>query len=141
MPEPFRDSFRAPADLEAIGRVHDVFARLGERDTGIPERLRSGFELAVVEVVTNVVAHSEDARSVRVELLIRATPDGLEAVVTDDAPPVEVDISGATMPDPEDFAESGRGFALVSALVDRFEHEALVDGNRWTLAVARPASH
>ncbi|WP_431245534.1 ATP-binding protein [Leifsonia xyli] len=102
MTEPFRDAFRAPADLDAIGRVHDVFENLAEQRRDLPEDLRSGFELAVVEVVTNVVRHSDDERPVNVELLIRTTQEGLEAVVTDDAPPVALDLGGASMPDPDD---------------------------------------
>jgi len=133
--EPFRDSFRAPADEETIGRVHEMFERLAERRPDLPEQVRGGFELAVVEVVTNVVMHSSDDRPVRVELAVRSTEDGLEAVVTDDAPPAAVDIDGAAMPDPEDLGESGRGLALVTLLVDRFEHAALPDGNRWLLTV------
>ena len=60
MTEPFRESFRAPADPAAIGRVHELFERLGEQRDDLSERFRGGFELAVVEVVTNVVRHSED---------------------------------------------------------------------------------
>ncbi|WP_285115660.1 ATP-binding protein [Leifsonia sp. fls2-241-R2A-40a] len=135
MTEPFRDSFRASADIEAIGRVHEVFERLGERRPDLPERLRGGFELAVVEVVTNVVTHSQAERPVQVELIIRTNLGGLEAVVIDDAPPAEVDIVDATTPDPEAMTESGRGLALVNLLVDRFEHAAVDGGNRWTLSV------
>ncbi|WP_158868428.1 ATP-binding protein [Leifsonia sp. AG29] len=134
MTEPFRESFRAPADLASIGRVHEIFERLSERRPDLTGDLRSAFELAVVEVVTNVVQHSEEERPVQVELLIRTTPGGLEAVVTDDAPPVDLAVADAAMPDPEDLGESGRGLALIGLLVDRFEHEPLAAGNRWTLA-------
>ncbi len=135
MTEPFRDSFRAPADADAIGRVHEMFERLTERRPDLPEQVRSGFELAVVEVVTNVVMHSSDERPVRVALEVHSTEGGLEAVVTDDAPPVRVELDRASMPDPEELGESGRGLALVGLLVDRFEHAPLAEGNRWLLAV------
>ena len=134
MTEPFRESFRAPADPAAIGRVHELFERLGEQRDDLSERFRGGFELAVVEVVTNVVRHSEDGAPVRVELALRATGDGIEAVIIDDADPAAVDIDGASMPDPDDLAESGRGLALVTMLVDDFAHEPLAHGNRWTLS-------
>lgn len=133
MTEPFRDAFDAPADPAVIGRVHDVFERLGDERADLSADLRGRFELAVVEVVTNVVTHSAANRPVRVELVIRATGDGIEGVVTDDAPPAAVDLDGATMPDPADLAESGRGLALVGLLVDTFIHEPLAAGNRWTL--------
>lgn len=135
MPDAFRDSFRAPADPEAIGRVHEVFERLGDCRGDLSESVRGAFELAVVEIVTNVVVHSDSDRTVTIELVIRATAYGLEAVVTDDAAPAAVDTAAATMPDPEDLTESGRGLALVTSLVDRFDHEPLLDGNRWTLTV------
>ena len=135
MPDAFRDSFRAPADPAAIGRVHEVFERLGDCRGDLSESVRSAFELAVVEIVTNVVVHSDSDRTVTIELVIRTTADGLEAVITDDALPAALDVGSATMPDPEDLTESGRGLALVTSLVDRFEHEPFPDGNRWTLTV------
>ncbi|MDN4613771.1 ATP-binding protein [Leifsonia sp. F6_8S_P_1B] len=134
MSEPFSASFVAPADLATIERVHSMFERLGDERPDLPEQTRSAFELAVVEVVTNVVQHSPDRPPVTVELRIVATPRGLEAVVTDDAPPAAVDLDAAALPE-DDLAESGRGLALVGLLVDRFEHEPLASGNRWTLAV------
>jgi len=134
--EPFRDDFRAPADLEAIGRVHESFERLAEQRPDLPAEVRGAFELAVVEVVTNVVTHSSDDRPVRVELVIRTTAGGLEAIVTDDAPPADVDVTDPSMPEAEGLAESGRGLALVTMLVDRFEHDTLDGtGNRWLLAL------
>lgn len=136
MTEPFRESFRAPADAAAIGRVHELFERLGEQCGELSESFRGGFELAVVEIVTNVVRHSEDGRDVRVELLIRTTDDGIEAVITDDAEPVALDLAAVAMPDADELAESGRGLALVSLLVDDFAHEPLARGNRWRLSAA-----
>lgn len=136
MTEPFRDAFRAPADLESIGRVHESFERLAEQRPDLPAHVRAAFELAVVEVVTNVVTHSEDDRPVRVELVIRTTTGGLEAIITDDAPPADVDVADPAMPEAEELAESSRGLALVAVLVDRFEHDTLDGtGNRWLLAL------
>ena len=68
------------------------------------------------------------------ELEVGHTPNGIRAVVTDDAAPADIDLSSASMPDPEDFTESGRGLALIALLVDEFTHEPLPHGNRWTLA-------
>lgn len=141
MTEPFRDAFDAPADPAVIGRVHDVFERLGDERPDLSADLRGRFELAVVEVVTNVVTHSAGEQPVHVELVIRATGDGIEGIVTDDAPPAAIDVDAAAMPDPDALTESGRGLALVGLLVDRFTHEPLPAGNRWTLtAAAAPAA-
>lgn len=131
--ELFRDTLQFRADVEAIGRVHDVFDDLATNCNEIPEQLRSGFELALVEVVTNVVKHIENNRPTNITLLIRATSDHVEAVVTDNAPPLNIDLGSVRMPNPHQLAESGRGLALVTLLVERFEHEPLIDGNRWTL--------
>lgn len=131
--EPFRASFQAPADLAAIELVHGLFERLSDERPSLRERTRTAVELAVVEVVTNVVQHSPGRPAVVVELVIDMSADGISAVVTDDAPPVDIDLSAATMPEPDELAEAGRGLALVGLLVDRFEHEVLPDGNRWTL--------
>lgn len=134
MTESFRASFQAPADFAAVELVHRMFERLAEERPGLPERTRTAVELAVVEVVTNVVQHSPGQPTVTVELVIDVTADGLSAVVCDDAPPVDIDLAAAEMPDADELVDSGRGLALVGMLVDRFEHTNLPDGNRWTLS-------
>lgn len=133
MTEGFRAEFLAPADAEAIDRVHLLFEELAARRPDLAEDRRGAFELAVVEVVTNVIQHGAEGTRARVQLELGHTDDGLRAVVTDDAEPADVDVSNAAMPDPEDFGESGRGLALIALLVDEFVHEPLPHGNRWTL--------
>jgi serine/threonine-protein kinase RsbW len=132
--EAFREAFLAPADAEAIERVHALFEELAVRRPDLSAERRGAFELAVVEVVTNVIQHGVAGTRTRVELEVGDTPGGIRAVVTDDAEPADVDLGSAAMPDPEDFGESGRGLALIALLVDEFTHEPLPHGNRWTLA-------
>ncbi|MEV8213323.1 ATP-binding protein [Leifsonia sp. NPDC077715] len=136
MTEAFREEFLAPADAEAIERVHALFEELAVKRPDLPDERRGAFELAVVEVVTNVVQHGVEGTRTRVELELGHSPDGLRAVVTDDAEPADIDLSATAMPDPEDFGESGRGLALISLLVDEFTHQPLPHGNRWTLSSA-----
>jgi serine/threonine-protein kinase RsbW len=131
--EAFREEFLAPADIAAIERVHTLFEELAARRPDLSAERRGAFELAVVEVVTNVIQHGVEGTRTRVELEVGHTEHGLRAVVTDDAAPAEIDPSSAAMPDPEDFGESGRGLALIALLVDEFSHEPLAHGNRWTL--------
>lgn len=136
MTEAFREEFLAPADAEAIERVHALFEDLAQRRPDLSEERRGAFELAVVEVVTNVVQHGVEGTRTRVELEVGHTEEGLRAVVTDDAEPADLDLASAAMPDPEDLGESGRGLALIGLLVDEFAHEPLPHGNRWTLVAA-----
>ncbi|MFE4468545.1 ATP-binding protein [Leifsonia sp. NPDC056824] len=138
MTDAFREAFLAPADAEAIERVHTLFEELAVRRPDIPAERRGAFELAVVEVVTNVIQHGKEGTRTRVELEVGHTPDGIRAVVTDDAEPADIDLTSTAMPDPEDFGESGRGLALIALLVDEFTHEPLPHGNRWTLASGTP---
>ena len=134
MTEAFREEFLAPADAEAIERVHALFEELAQRRPDLPADRRGGFELALVEVVTNVIQHGVAGTRTRVELEVGHTEEGLRAVVTDDAEPADLELSSAAMPDPEDFGESGRGLALIALLLDEFAHEPLEHGNRWFLA-------
>ena len=137
MTEAFREEFLAPADVEAIERVHALFEELAARRPDLSADRRGAFELAVVEVVTNVIQHGVEGTRTRVELEVGHTEGGLRAVVTDDAEPADVDLSSAAaMPDPEDLGESGRGLALIALLVDEFAHEPLPHGTRWTLSSA-----
>lgn len=124
------DGAAEPGWLE---EVHDAFARLWAAAPDVPDLDRLRFETAVIEIATNVVRHTVPVGDgpVRATILLRARPERLEAELSDDGAPVRVDLDPAPV---DDFAESGRGIALVLRAVDSLSLDRDGDRNTWRLA-------
>lgn len=120
-----------PARLALVDRVHDALEKLWEQAREVPVDDRTLFALAVSEVLTNMVQHSDGPCEVSVSVELRATDDDLTAILVDTAPPAAIDWHGVAMPDTD--SESGRGLALARAALDEFTHTFDEGGNRWLL--------
>jgi len=131
--EPRRRELDCAAEPAALERVHELIDELWRDDDTAPA-LRMRFELAVVEIVTNVVEHSRalpDGRS-RVQLVAGREGPRAYATVVDDGRVVPFDPTESAMPGVE--AERGRGLALIRTVCDEFTYRRLPDGNEWTIA-------
>jgi serine/threonine-protein kinase RsbW len=140
MSEGARLTMSMPAAPEALDLAHDELARLWVIDASVSANDRMRFELAVIEILGNIVEHAwnaddeqPSARRLSVELCVAR--DRLEAVLGDNGIPVSVDLSAATMPDAD--AESGRGLALTLAAVDALDYERDGGCNRWRIRCDR----
>lgn len=117
------------AEPAALDDLHAAFAELAIEAPLLAQDLVL-LETAAVEVLANVIEHGRPHGQVNWEFEVTIESHRIRAVLVDsaaqwDPPPRPV------MPDP--LAESGRGLALVHALVDLFDHTGLPDGNRWVL--------
>lgn len=135
-------SLDLPVTPEAIDEVQDALARFWELDDDVAMVDRIRFETALVEIVGNVVEHAyahdssrgyEAGRALEVRLTLDEA--GVEAQVSDNGLPVEIDLGQVTMPGDE--AESGRGLALALAAVDDMRYERSGGRNRWVLVCRR----
>ncbi|MEV2252040.1 ATP-binding protein [Streptomyces sp. NPDC050147] len=93
-----------------------VRAYLGSWGMG---ELRDCAELALTELVTNVVRHVPDRHC---ELLILRRPQGLRVEVADRCP--KLPRQGGD----EELAEGGRGLLIVAAVTDRWGYDPRPDG-------------
>lgn len=129
-----RRSRRGPAAAGTVDALHDDLEGLWALACRVPETDRMAFALAVVEAATNVVLHAVPAAEAPVELEVELTADShrLEARIHEiGAAPVTVDLDGG-MSDPDE--ETGRGMALIQALVSRVLVEREGDTNVWRLS-------
>ncbi|ROS25659.1 serine/threonine-protein kinase RsbW [Rathayibacter sp. PhB127] len=122
-------AFRTPPD--DIELVHDLLDSLfGERaDVGARDRME--FETALVELVSNVIQHAVSTTAVLCRLVVTVDDEALRAELVDTADPPGVDAGPREMPDA--FAESGRGIALIQALVTDFDYERTASRNLWSI--------
>jgi len=131
-----------PVTPEAVDEVQDALARFWDLDGDVTMLDRIRFETALVEIVGNVVEHAyaldstsghEVGRALQVRLALDSS--SVEAEVSDNGLPVEIDLGQVTMPDED--AESGRGLALAIAAVDDMRYEHSGGRNRWVLVCRR----
>ena len=133
-----RRTLRQPALPEAIEVVHSELDAVWEDAPFVPNLDRMTFATAVIEAASNVIQHSvpETARPVEIEVDIVVTAGSLEARVSafGAANPGALD-AGSAMPDAG--AESGRGLALIDALVTTVSFRRENGTNTWTLTKSR----
>lgn len=120
-----------PARLELVDHVLDALDRLWADASHVADQDRTLFTLAVSEVATNMVQHTENPDEVTLTVDIRVSTGDLLATLTDTAPPAEIDWDGVEMPDAD--SESGRGLALSTAALDELRHYSDTRGNTWRL--------
>lgn len=125
---------RGPATPQTLEAVHDDLDGLWAQADFVPETDRMAFTLAVVEATTNVIAHAVPAGSSPVELQVEITVDTarLEANIYGiGAAPFATDPTAGRQAAADD--ESGRGLALIQALVSTVVFERRDDVNVWVL--------
>lgn len=130
-----RRSFRDCATPEAIEAVHHQLDGLWEDAPFVPDMDRMTFATAVIEAASNVVQHAVPETSAPVEL-------GVEICVRQASLKAQVSAFGAAQPEftgtdtdmPGDEAESGRGLALIRALVTTVTFTRQDGTNIWVLS-------
>lgn len=136
-----RRTLRQTALPAAIEAVHVELDELWDDASFVPDMDRMTFATAVIEAASNVVQHAVPESAVPVELGvdISVTPITLQACVSayHAACPDRID-ADAAMPDGE--AESGRGLALIRALVTTVTFKRQDGTNIWILSKS-PLNH
>ena len=133
------ETFDAAVEETVIDLVQDRIEAIWAHDPTVAVADRVRFEMAVVEIVGNIVEHAYEAdaasggRMLTVEL--RLTPDEVEATLSDNGLPAELDLGSVTMPDED--AVSGRGLALAVAAIDDLGYERVDGRNHWRLLCRR----
>jgi serine/threonine-protein kinase RsbW len=126
-------SFRGPAADEAIESVHNDLDSLWRDVPFVGDMDQMTFTTAVIESASNIVQHAEPVAQDPVELGvdIEVQPALLQARVSayNAKPPFGPMTPGS--PDVE--AESGRGLALIEALVTTVTFERQDGTNTWVL--------
>jgi len=129
-----------PASLTEVSMV-GVSVRSACQLTGCSAEWSSEVELALVEVLNNIVLHgtSKGARQIRVAL--RAEVECIRLTIWDDGAPLPLGMYAAQedaderLGDP--FAEHGRGVGLIHAIVDTIDVQRVDGWNRVTLTRQR----
>jgi len=128
--------FRIRNELSEIGIVRDALDALG-RELGIPMKALSQLQVALDEVVSNVVKYSWDDGN-KHEFLVRITvqPTRVDLEIFDDGR--EYDPRTAPSPGPATPGQrprpGGLGIHMIRKLVDTFAYERIDGRNHTTLS-------
>lgn len=118
-----------------VDTVQEFLATVWSGETGVTDEERMAFELALVELTSNVVKHAAPGEGVSCRLEVMVAAGELVATLSDTAEPGTVVLSPRAMPD--ESAESGRGLALVQMLVDDLGYERTGGSNVWSIRKRR----
>ena len=120
--------FSPPDTLDA---VHELLQTVWEKSPEVSLENQIRFETALIELVSNVFRHADTGDGVACALNIDITDMQIEAQLRDTGEPGDFKLIEATMPD--ELAESGRGIALIQAVVDEFTYEQEGEHNIWKI--------
>jgi serine/threonine-protein kinase RsbW len=119
-----------PGDVDA---VHALLEAVWLDVPDVPMMERFKFETALLELASNVVKHADGGCGLWCTLEIDAYPGHIEATVLDDGEPSDVPVLvPRDMPDA--LSESGRGIAMIQALVDDLGYSREGTTNRWRIS-------
>lgn len=129
-----RRGFHGPSNEEAIEAIHNELDALWDDASFVPDMDRMTFATAVIEAAANIVQHALPVadKPVEIDVDISVRPTRLVARVSafNAREPFANDMQ-ASMPDSD--AESGRGLALIEALVTTVTFERQDGTNTWIL--------
>ncbi|MFB2583116.1 ATP-binding protein [Herbiconiux sp. P15] len=128
--------FIAPPD--DVDAVHEFLETVWAANPEVSEHDRMAFETALVELAANVIQHAAGEGGVTCVLTVNADENGLTASLTDTADAGGIVLVARSMPD--ELAESGRGIALIQALVDDLRYERIDERNVWSITKSRAAA-
>jgi len=129
-----RRGFHGQSNDEAIESIHNELDALWDDASFVPDMDRMTFATAVIEAAANIVQHALPAaeKPVEIDVDISVRPSRLVARVSAfNAREPFADDMQASMPGED--AESGRGLALIEALVTTVTFERQDGTNTWIL--------
>lgn len=130
-----RRSFRDRATPEATEAVHGELDGLWEDAPFVPEMDRMAFATAVIEAASNVVQHAvpetDDPVELGVDIFVRQSSLTAQVTAFSAAQP---EFTGTDTAMPGADAESGRGLALIRALVTTVTFTRQNGTNTWVLS-------
>lgn len=129
-----RRGYHGPSNEEAIEAIHGELDELWDDASFVPDMDRMTFTTAVIEAAANIVQHAlpvgEKPVEIGVDISVRPTRLVARVSAFNAREPFAEDMR----PDmPDEDAESGRGLALIEALVTTVTFERQDGTNTWIL--------
>ncbi|MCB9408662.1 ATP-binding protein [Mycolicibacterium sp.] len=117
---------------QALADVHAALEECWRSNSHVPERVRLEIDIAVGEIVANIVEHASRGEAVLVQMSIEVLPGQITIDLTDDGIECEVDPDEVQMPD--ELAKRGRGLAMARLVLSKLSYQRSGAHNHWRLA-------
>ena len=131
MTEPSVHTLEMSVPPDDVNTVHNLLETVWSDAPGISLRDRMSFETALVELASNVIQYANAGTGVSCRVSVETQDDQISASLCDSGKAADVELDGRRMPD--GMAESGRGIALIQALVDELTYSRDDDVNHWEI--------
>lgn len=118
-----------PDDVDA---VHGLMEQVWSDAPGIVAMDRFSFETALIELASNVLRHADDGSGITCTVTVEIGRGNIVARLADTGIAGEISLRPRDMP--EEMSESGRGLAMIQALVDKVEHHREGGFNYWLIS-------
>lgn len=113
-----------------VNDIHDFLAGLWAAAPTVATVDRISIETALVELAANVLRHADsEGAGLTCEVSISVSDAAIAVTVRDTGEPGDIQLVDLEMPALD--AESGRGLALIDALVDEVAYENDGEHNHW----------
>ncbi len=130
----FNESVTVHANYEEIRQPCERL-RIHLRDAGVLEEVAGHCELALQELLTNLIDHAyKGDPSGQILVRMACTSNHVFLQTEDTGLPANVNLEDVHMPEPEDLAEGGYGMAIIRALMDEVRWEISRGRNIWNLS-------
>lgn len=129
----FNESLTVRANYEEIRQPCERL-RHNLRQAGVSEEIAGQCELALQELLTNLVDHAYEGNPNGQIAVRMAGNRGQIFIQTEDTGlPAKIKMEDVHMPDPEDLAEGGYGMAIIRSLMDDVRYETAQGKNVWIM--------
>jgi serine/threonine-protein kinase RsbW len=127
-------AYQAPATPEAIDELHTELDRIWEIASFVPELDQMAFTTAVIEAASNVVQHgvAVPGGELRLAVTLTVMASVLQARISEIGAAPSPELPSASLPDEDQ--ESGRGLALIEALMTTITVELRGETKTWVLS-------
>lgn len=115
-------------------RIPCDYLRIYSKRAGVPEETINMCELALQELLTNLVDHAYagDLNQL-IKVAFSISPEQIIIHTYDTGIPAQVNLDAVQMPQPEELAEGGYGIAIMKSVMDEVNYSHSNGTNEWIL--------